>query len=330
MQTRLLGKGGGPLFHLELGSMRARACRCNRRPPTNLPTPCSLAQRLEPRGVCRAARLHSGRRCGGAGARRAPGSVAAAAAAPPSSAAALAAGCLGLRARDRRREALRTAATPGGGVAPGAAAAARPRLGGDCPHCGRAAGAGPVCTATGHRAHGRGQRRLEPAHAAPAGGLGLRARAAAGRGHRWVARLRGRCIKWCRCMQATQRADCGCPPRPAGQLPNAIALLEAAQAALHYGEPAVGALLAAAQELLSLLKLGEELREACPPVDAAGHAMPAPLHSANPSHEVLAPPMQLRSCVPRRWQHLAHGLAGACSAGPAPAPDAPAGPAGQR
>ena len=47
------------------------------------------------------------------------------------------------------------------------------------------------------------------------------------------------------------------PLRPAGQLPNAIALLEAAQAALHYGEPAVGALLAAAQELLSLLKLGE-------------------------------------------------------------------------
>lgn len=41
-----------------------------------------------------------------------------------------------------------------------------------------------------------------------------------------------------------------------GQLPNAVALLEAAQAALHYGEPSIGTLLATAQELLSLLKLG--------------------------------------------------------------------------
>lgn len=45
-------------------------------------------------------------------------------------------------------------------------------------------------------------------------------------------------------------------PHAAGLLPNAVALLEAAQAALHYGEPSVGALLAAAQELLSLIKLG--------------------------------------------------------------------------
>ena len=46
------------------------------------------------------------------------------------------------------------------------------------------------------------------------------------------------------------------PRPPAGQLPNAVALLEAAQAALHYGEQSISTLLAAAQELLSLVKLG--------------------------------------------------------------------------
>ena len=44
--------------------------------------------------------------------------------------------------------------------------------------------------------------------------------------------------------------------RPAGQLGNAIALLEAGAAALHYSEPSVAALLGLAQELLSLVKLG--------------------------------------------------------------------------
>ena len=42
-----------------------------------------------------------------------------------------------------------------------------------------------------------------------------------------------------------------------GLLPTAIALLEAGQAALHFGEPSVNQLLAAAQELLGLVKLGE-------------------------------------------------------------------------
>jgi hypothetical protein len=43
----------------------------------------------------------------------------------------------------------------------------------------------------------------------------------------------------------------------AGQLPNAAALLEAGQAALHYGQPSIAALLGTAQELLSLAKLGK-------------------------------------------------------------------------
>ena len=43
----------------------------------------------------------------------------------------------------------------------------------------------------------------------------------------------------------------------AGLLPTAIALLEAGQAALHFGEPSVNQLLAAAQELLGLVQLGE-------------------------------------------------------------------------
>ncbi|PRW56208.1 MAG2-interacting 2 [Chlorella sorokiniana] len=50
--------------------------------------------------------------------------------------------------------------------------------------------------------------------------------------------------------QRAQRIDAA-----TGLLPNAIALLEAAQSALHYSEPSVGALLASAQELLSLVKL---------------------------------------------------------------------------
>ena len=42
-----------------------------------------------------------------------------------------------------------------------------------------------------------------------------------------------------------------------GQLPNAAALLEAGQAALHYGQPSVSALLGTAHEVLSLVKLGK-------------------------------------------------------------------------
>lgn len=66
-------------------------------------------------------------------------------------------------------------------------------------------------------------------------------------------------------------------PRPAsaGQLAHAVALLEAAQGALHYGEPSVSALLAAAQELLSLVKLGEGAMQALCRLHAAACSRPA-------------------------------------------------------
>lgn len=63
---------------------------------------------------------------------------------------------------------------------------------------------------------------------------------------------------------AARLAVASCPlPSPAGQLPNALALLEAGAAALHYGQPSIGALLALGQELLPLIKLGAPAP--CPP-----------------------------------------------------------------
>jgi hypothetical protein len=47
-----------------------------------------------------------------------------------------------------------------------------------------------------------------------------------------------------------------CADPNAGQLPYAVALLEACQAALHFGEAGIASLLASAQQLLSLVKLG--------------------------------------------------------------------------
>lgn len=64
------------------------------------------------------------------------------------------------------------------------------------------------------------------------------------------------------CSHSAGPCCCPCRATATGLLPNAITLLEAAQSALHYSEPGVGALLAAAQELLSLIKLGERLCEA--------------------------------------------------------------------
>jgi hypothetical protein len=61
-------------------------------------------------------------------------------------------------------------------------------------------------------------------------------------------------------IASPRRCRCSCPAPPAGQLPFALSLLDAAHVALHHGEASVSRLLGTAQELLSLLKLGEQLQ----------------------------------------------------------------------
>lgn len=189
---------------------------------------------------------------------------------------------------------------PGGLAAPATAAASRARLGGERGHRCSPPGGGAVRSAASHGAHvrcqpGRQRRQqwqcwrwcvshwVATAHRAPAGGLGVRAGTAAGRGHRcevydgagraalqvWralrpfpphtPARCTGRKLLPAARLAARPRSHC----LPAGQLPNALALLEAGAAALHYGQPSVSALLALGQELLSLIKLGAPVTCAC-------------------------------------------------------------------